>query len=135
MGLYDTVELMEDLPESFLDDGYEMSQEMIRKYLESDIRITDGQERNNAERFCKNASVYDVSGVRIAWGDIAPGDVKGMLGVYYVLSQRRSLFLAERGNGVYPTQLDMDYIKEAAIARIIDGQIQTSRLLIEENYT
>lgn len=92
MGLHDTVQLREDLPNSFENDGFELSLEMITKYLESKIGIKNGQIRNRDKYFCKNGSIFDVTGTKLAWGDITPRDVEQMLGVYYILSEHKSYF-------------------------------------------
>ncbi|PIN81756.1 hypothetical protein COV11_01210 [Candidatus Woesearchaeota archaeon CG10_big_fil_rev_8_21_14_0_10_30_7] len=90
MGLFNTVQFREDLPISFENDGFELTPEMREKYLQSKIRITNGQMRQRDKYFCKNASIFDVTGTKLSWGDIAPRDVTQMLGVYYILSEHKS---------------------------------------------
>ena len=156
MGLYNTVQLREDLPPSFKNDGYELTPEMRAKYLESIIGVTNGQMRGRDEYFCKNGSIFDVTGTKLAWGDIAPRDVTQMLGVYYILSEHKSYwkldeesvkgwnFRSDDSNSRSPFRdslpdfelivFDPKYVKRSAIARIVDGQIQTSRYLIIAHY-
>lgn len=156
MGLYDTVNLREDLPTSFENDGFELTPQMRAKYLESIIGIMNGQTRSRERYFCKNASIFDVTGTKLAWGDIAPADVVNMLGVYYILSEHKSFwkpdeeavkgwkFRSEDPNSRSPFRdllpdfepqiFDITYVKKSAIARILDGQIETSHDLIFKNY-
>ena len=156
MSLYDTVQLREDLPISFENDGYELTQEMVAKYLESIIEVTNGQIRKIDEYFCRNGSIFDVTGTKLAWGDIAPRDVAKMLGVYYILTEHKSYWEpdGEAAKGwtlrsedpnsrspfrdllpdLEPAVFDPRYVKRNAIARIVDGEIQTSRDLIHAHY-
>jgi len=156
MGLYDTVLLRENLPLSFENDEYRLTPEMREKYLKSIIGVKNGQIRGRDEYFCKNASIFDVTGTKLVWGDIAPRDVTKMFGVYYILSQHKSYWKpdeeAVRGwklkgedpNSMSPFRhmlpdfepmiFDPKYVKRNAIARIIDGEIQTSRDLIFTHY-
>ena len=89
MGLEDKIQWKDDL-RSFEDDGYEMTDEMIEKYTKTVITIVNGQTRSRGEYFCKNASIFEVSGIKVAWGDISPKDVESMLWVYYILSEHKS---------------------------------------------
>ena len=154
MGLYDLVKFRTDLSLSFENDGYKLTSEMQKKYKKSKHTIQDGQIKSASQRWCKNVSIFDVSGYKIAWGDIGPKDVKDLLGVYYVLSEHTSFwkpdFKAIKVNGlkdpfscsqfrhlcpaVEPILFDIKYVKKNAIARIIDGKIQTSKNLIFCHY-
>lgn len=156
MGLHDTVQLRTDLPVSFENDGFELSPEMAGKYLESIVDVREGQMRNRDARFCKNASIFDVTGKKIVWGDIAPADVKRMKGVYYILSEHKSFwdpkesavkgwnFRGEDPNSksqfrdslpdFEPNVFDINYVKRNALARIVDGEIQTSEGLIGAHF-
>jgi len=129
MGLYNTVQLREDLPACFEYDNYSLTLEMQAKYLESRMGVIDGQVRERDEYFCKNASIFDLTGKKLAWGDITPQDVAEMRGVYYILSEYRSYWDRHEEADFTP-----EYVKKNAIARIVDGQIQTSRTLIFRNY-
>ena len=124
--------------DTFENDGVELTPDMIEKYRNSTTRVANGQTLRSGEWFCKNASIFDVTGAKIAWGDIAPADVENMLGTYYILSQHRSSSLGselDSAGMVYPNSVDISCVKENAFARIVDGVIQTSSWLIEENYT
>lgn len=156
MGLHDTVKLREDLPTSFKDDEFTLTPEMIEKYKNSKISIQNGQIRSYSRYFCKNGSIFDVTGLKIVWGDIAPEDVKDMLGVYYILSEhksfwkpdetaiKKSYFRRDDPNSKSPFRdllpdfepavFDPSYVKTHAIARIVDGEIQTSKNLICVHY-
>lgn len=156
MGLYDTVELRNDLQISFENDGFEITNEMIEKYRSSKLCIDNGQVLPRQIYFCKNASVFDLTGTKIVWGDIAPEDVKNMMGVYYILTEHTSYWKPpkyavrlEQKNGEDPNSnssfrnilpkkeavaFDMNYIKRNAIARIVDGKIDTSKDLIMLHY-
>jgi len=157
MGLYKTVTLREDLPLSFENDGFELTPEMGEKYKQTRITIQNGQIRSHLEYFCKNASIFDVTGTKIVWGDITPKDVEGMLGVYYILSEHKSFwrpdenavkgwdFRSKDPNSLSPFRellpdfepvvFDIRYVKTNAIARILDGEIQTSEDLISAHYS
>ncbi|MEK6812372.1 MAG: hypothetical protein AABX76_02330 [Nanoarchaeota archaeon] len=158
MSLFDTVLFREDLPKSFRWDWlkFRMDDEMREKYKRSKIGITDGQIRSREQYFCKNASVFDVAGKKIAWGDVAPLDVKMMEGVYYILSEYKSFWhVPEKGTKEWsfrskdpnsksrfqdllpefePTVFKPSYVRRNAIARIVDGEIQTSGRLISRHY-
>ncbi len=156
MGLYNVVQMMDGLPESFENDSYTLDDKMIEKYKNSKIGIVNGQMRGSDERFCKNTSVFDVTGRKLVWGDIAPGDVEGMLGVYYLLSEHKSFWDPDkvavknwgpRSEDPYslspfrnllptfePVIFDIAYVKKNAFARIVDGRIETSKEIISNRY-
>lgn len=156
MGLYNALQLRKDLPFSFEDDGYELTPEMRTKYSKSIIGVKNGQMRRIDECFCKNGSIFDVTGTKLTWGNIAPKDVTQMLGVYYILSEYKSFwkpdeeavkgwnFRSEDPNSrspfrdllpnFEPVVFDPKYVKRNAIARIVDGEIQTSEELISAHY-
>lgn len=160
MGLHDVVKMREDLPNNFrwdwINPKYRLNAKMAEEYKNSVIGVTNGQLRSSEERFCKNASIFDVTGTKIAWGDVAPLDVKLMKGVYYILSEHRSFwhpsenrvkgwsFRKRDPNSRSPFQhllsdfeavvFDPSYVRRNAIARIVDGEIQTSRELIYRNH-
>ena len=156
MGLHDTVEFRDDLPLSFENDGFELTPDMRGKYLESIIGVTNGQMRARDKYFCKNASIFDVTGTKLVWGDVAPKDVEQMLGVYYILSEHKSFWKPEeeavkgwefrskdpKSKSPFidllpdfePVVIDLRYVKKNAIARIVDGKIETSDNLISLHY-
>lgn len=153
MGLYDTVPMKADLPSSFETDGYGLDLEMKLKYQQSKITLRDGQMRDRAQYFCKNASIFDLTGTKLGWGDIAPADVEKMMGVYYILSEMKSYWLvnmlavnsmkdSQDPNSISPFRhllppeainIEISYIKKNAIARIADGKIETNKELILKN--
>jgi hypothetical protein len=99
---------------------------------------------------------FDVTGFRVTWADISPADAKKMCGVYYLLSEhkvdRDKLKIAGRAHQQKETgpispfeeflsewesiyaYIDIEYMKRNAIARIVDGEIQTSRDRFLQNY-
>ena len=112
---------------SFENDGYELTEEMKEKYQKSKIKISNQQLISNDKRFCKNASIFDVTGLKIAWGDIAPEYVNEMFGIYYVLSEYKSLWdFRKMLPNMEPIAIDINYIKKNAIARIVEGKIETN---------
>ncbi len=155
MGLYD-INLRIDLPSSFEHDGLVLTPEIMEKYKRSTITLQNGQILEECTRFCKNASIFDLTGTKIVWGDFGPKDVEEMLGVYYVLSEHKSyLDVPKEAVKVHklhhddpfsqspfrhllppgePYILDIGYIKKNAIARIVNGEIQTNRDLIFLHY-
>ena len=156
MGLFDTVKMNQDITSTFENDGFELTEEMIDKYKKSKITIKNGQIRSRDKYFCKNASIFDVTGMKLVWGDIEPNDVKDMQGVYYILSEHKSFwkidetdvkgwnFRSKDPNSISPFKhllpdfepviLDLKYVKKNSIGRIINGEIQTSKWLIYTNY-
>src|SRR3989338_8260981 len=151
MGLESQIEILSEEqlnPSNIVSDGYVMSDEMLDKYKQSTIESPEGQLLPVGRRYRKNASIFDVRGIKIWWGDICPDDVRRLKGVYYVLSQSNSYmsvpeeaiikwnFLEKKDPNsrsafrhllpVEPTVLDINYVKKKAIARIIDGKMQTS---------
>lgn len=147
--------------EPFFDDGYTLTPEMIGKYKASNETIPHRGAliRERSFRLFKNVSIFDVTGYKVTWADIAPFSVEKMLGVYYLLSEHKSFWNIPkevvkvhkiRGSGENPFEdfspfeeflpkweasyIDVNYMKRAAIARIVDGEIQTSRTLISLNY-
>ena len=78
--------------ESFVDDGYELDSIMLMKYQRTRITMRQGQILPRSRMYCKNASVFDLSGRKIIWGDIGPDDVKQMFGVYYIMSEHASFW-------------------------------------------
>jgi len=146
-----------DLAQDLVHDGYTLTEEMIKKYRESQGAIPIlGAIRPPAVRILKNVSIFDLSGRKITWGDLAAEDVKDMQGVYYVLSEYKSFWNPPDAyvKGYSPTSddpnssspfrdllppfepvvMDIGYIKGNAIARIVDGELQTSRELLIKNY-
>jgi|SRR3989344_8772874 len=156
MGLYDAVQLRNDLPLSFENDGFDLTPEVMEKYKRAEISLLEGQMLAGDTRFCKNGSIFDLTGTKIVWGDFGPKDVERMLGVYYVLTEHTSYWTvpkeAVKVHKLHhedpfslspfrhllppgePYVLDLAYIKKNAIARIVDGDIQTSRDLIYLHY-
>jgi len=142
--------------ESFLDDGYELNEEMLQKYRCSRITMRKGQILSRSRMFCKNVSVFDLSGKKLVWGDIGPDDVKQMFGVYYLMSEHASFWTpvekdvtrwTPRSNDPFsqspyqqflpelePIAFKIETIKRFAVARIVDGKIQSSRELFSRNY-
>lgn len=141
---------------SLEDDDYALNDEMMEKYRRSRITMRQGQILPRSKMFCKNVSIFDVSGRKVTWGDIGPDDVKFMFGVYYLLSEHTS-FLSPITSAVKgwsfrsgdpfsesrcrqflpdfePVQFEIETIKSYAIARIVDGRIQSSRSLFNSNY-
>lgn len=149
-----------DFTEPFLDDGYILTPDMIEQYKSSSNIIPPwGRILPSSSRLLKNVSLFDVTGYRVTWADISPADVEKMYGVFYVLSEhkatKRDLEALERlhqQKGASQTHLlspfegifserdsnyiyvDLEYMKKNAIARIVDGQIQTSRQRFSQNY-
>jgi hypothetical protein len=141
---------------SFVDDGYVIDEEMLQKYRRSRITMRQGQILPRSKMFCKNASIFDVSGRKLVWGDIGLDDVREMYGVYYILTEHTSFWSpAEQDvNGwsrrsddpfsksscrqflpeLEPIQFKIETIKRFAIARIVDCKIQSSRKLYSANY-
>jgi hypothetical protein len=141
---------------SFVDDGYVLDEEMLQKYRRSRIPTRQGQILPRSRMFCKNASVFDVSGRKLIWGDIGPDDVKQMFGVYYIMSEHSSFWnpveedvtrWTPRSDDPFseslsrqflpefePIQFKIETVKSFAVARIVDGQIQSSRKLFSRNY-
>ena len=135
--------------ESFVDDGYVLDDEMLEKYRRARITMCQGQILPRNKMFCKNASVFDVSGRKLVWGDIGGDDVKEMYGVYYILSEHSSFWSpvvqdvndwSRRSDDPFseslcrqflpklePVRFKIETVKRFAIARIIDGKIQSSR--------
>lgn len=141
---------------SFKDDRYILDDEMRARYMRSKITMRPGQILPRSRMFCKNVSIFDVTGRKLIWGDIGPDDVRAMYGVYYVLSEHTS-FWSPIGEDVKgwdfrsedpfsksacrqflpdfePVQFDIESVKTYAIARIVNGEIQSSRLLFDRNY-
>ncbi len=155
MGLCECIEFTQGLPDSFEDDTFSLTNEMQEKYKNSVITIVDGQ-MGTRPYFCKNASIFDVAGRKICWGNIGPNDVKQMKGVYYILSEGSSFWNADpqEVNGYLPLLSDarfpahrrshlpnfepvvfnVSYVKRHAFARIIDGKIQTNKNLVLFKY-
>ena len=141
---------------SFANDGYVLDDEMLEKYRRSRITMRQGQILTRRKMFCKNASVFDVSGRKIVWGDIGQDDVKEMYGVYYILSEHSSFWSpvvqdvkdwSRRSDDplseslcrqflpkLEPVRFKIETVKRFAIARIVDGKIQSSRKLYSTNY-
>lgn len=154
MGLFNTVKFNDDLPENFLNDKYQWNIEMRNKYLESKIKSEPGQILSREKMFCKNASIFDLTGLKIWWGDLCPNDVIYLKGIYYILSEYKSFsnvpkkFIYEIkmnedkfSNSPFrqylplePTILEIKYVKGSAIARINDGKIETNEKLIQNNF-
>jgi hypothetical protein len=142
--------------ESFVTDGYVLDTEMLQKYRRSSITMRQGQILPRNKMFCKNASIFDISGIKIIWGDLGPDDVKNMYGVYYVMSEHSSFWSpvqkdvtmwSPRSDDPFSSSLHRQYlpasepiqwkittVKRYAIARIFDGKIQSSRKLFSSNY-
>ena len=72
MDVFATVPEDESLKDagSFADDGYVLNDEMLEKYRRTRITMRRGQILPRSKMFCKNASIFDVSGRKIIWGDI-----------------------------------------------------------------
>jgi hypothetical protein len=143
---------------SFLNDGYVLDDEMLQKYRRSRITMRQGQILPRSRMFCKNSSVFDVTGRKLIWGDIGPDDVKQMYGVYYILSEHASFWnpvekdvtstrWSRRSDDPFseslcrqflpdfePVQFKVSTVKRFALAWIIDGKIQSSRKLFSSNY-
>jgi len=116
---------------SFENDKYELNEEMKEKYSKSKIKISSQQLIIKDKRFCKNASIFDVTGLKIAWGDIALEYVNEMFGIYYVLSEYKSYWdFRNVLPNMEPIAMNMNYIKKNAIARIVDGKIESNDNLI-----
>lgn len=151
MRIHKEVPMMEDLPHSFVDDGYSLTPEMLEKYNDTKLTMTVGQMRSREEMFSKNTSMFDVTGRKVVWGDIAPRDVADMKGVFYLLSEHRSYWkipkdvvkgecVNEDPNSKSVCRdwlpdfeavvVDIKYVKDNAFARIVDGEIQTSSHLL-----
>jgi hypothetical protein len=118
--------------------------------------MRQGQILPRGRMFCKNASVFDVTGRKLVWGDIGPDDVKEMYGVFYLLSEHSSYWnpverdvitWGPRSDDPFseslfrnllpnfePIQFRIETVKRFAIARIVDGEIQSSRQLFSNNY-
>lgn len=149
-----------DFFDSFVDDGYVLTEEIKEKYRASKEAIPfNGGIWPHFLRLFKNVSIFDVTGLKLTWSDISPMAVEKMLGVYYVLSEYRSFWRIPknavkiyklRGSDPNPfstfsifedllpqgeaTLIDIRYMKSTAIARIVDGEIQTSREIFSRNY-
>jgi len=154
MGLYNTIKFDETLPISFYDDLYEWNLQMRDKYSKSKIKSKLGQILSRDKLFCKNASIFDLIGTKIWWGDLGQKDVEDLKGVYYILSEHKSFWNVPKDvikDAKYnedpfskspfrdylplePILIDIKYIKSNAIARIVDGKIQTSEKLIHRNF-
>ena len=143
---------------SFVDDGYVLDDEMLERYRRSRITIHQGQILPRSRMFCKNASVFDVTGGKLIWGDIGPDDVKQMFGVYYILSEHASFWNPVEKDAtstrwtlrsddpfseslcrqflpdIEPVQFKIETVKRFAVARIVDKKIQSSRELYSGNY-
>ena len=141
---------------SFVDDGFVLDADMLKKYQRSRITMRQGQLLPRNRMFIKNASVFDVSGRKLTWGDIGPADVVEMFGVYYLLSEHTSFWSpVERDVTIWsprsddpfslslcrqllpdlkPIQFQVETIKRFAVGRIVDGKIQSSRELFSRNY-
>jgi len=155
MGLYDTIEFNEELGNSFVNDGYGWDIKMRNNYLESKLISDSGQILPRDEMFCKNASIFDLTGTKIWWGDISSKDVKKLKGIYYILSEHKSFWDVPKNfikdlkmnedkfsNSPFrdmlplePTMIDTDYIKSNAIARINNGKIETNKEIISRHYS
>ena len=146
MGLQDTVKLLENLDDFFID-GFILDKEMKQKY-ELSPRVVLPAVGIDINRFSVNSSIYDVSGNCISIGDINVDSVKKLQGVYYILSgnkinPKQKKFIENKTNYKESPHfnphhedfgLNPKYVKASAIARIIDGEIQTSKKLIQKNY-
>jgi hypothetical protein len=143
---------------SFLNDGYVLDDEMRQKYRRSRITMRQGQILPRSRMFCKNSSVFDVTGRKLIWGDIGPDDVKEMFGVYYILSEHSSFWSPVEKDDIStrwsprsddsfsvslcrqflpdfePVQFKIETVKRFAVARVVDGKIQSSRKLFSSNY-
>ncbi len=139
--------------EPFLNDGYTLNPEIIEQYKSSLSAIPPwGRILPSHSRLFKNVTIFDVTGFRVTWADISPADAEKMCGVYYLLSEhkvdRDKLKIAGREHQQKVTDpsppispfekflsewesiyayIDIEYMKMNAIARIVDGEIQTSR--------
>jgi hypothetical protein len=142
--------------ESFVDDGYTLDDEMIEKYRRTRITMRQGQILPRNKMFCKNASIFDVTGRKLIWGDIGPDDVKEMYGVFYLLSEHSSFWNPAEKDvegwslrsddpfsvsvcrqflpDLEPIQFRIETVKRFAVGRIVDGKIQSSRNLFLRNY-
>lgn len=146
--------------EPFLNDGYTLTAEMVEKYKSSPRSIPPwGRILPSYSRLLKNVTIFDVTGFRVTWADISPDDAEKMCGVYYLLSEHKAdrdkLKVAERGHQQHGTDqslpvspfeeflsewesiyvyIDIEYMKRNAIARIVDGEIHTSRDRFLRNY-
>jgi len=146
--------------EPFLNDGYTLTPEMMEKYKSSPRAMPPwGRILPSHSRLFKNVTIFDVTGFRVTWADISPADAEKMCGVYYLLSEhkvdRDKLKVAEKehpqkGTDTSPpvspfekflsewessyVYIDIEYMKRNAIARIVDGEIQTSRERFLRNY-
>lgn len=127
-----TIRLDEDIS-SFENDEYKFTKEMKKKYLESKIKMSEGQIRYD-DNFFKNTSIFDLAGRKVIWGDIAPEDVDEMKGVYYLLSEYKSFWDFRNSKNKNPDALKVKYIKKNAIARIVDGKIETNDNLINLHF-
>jgi len=146
-----------DYTEPFVNDGYKLTASMIEKYRISQNSFPPrGNLRPWETMLFKNVSIFDVTGAKITWGDIAPEDVEGMLGVYYILSEHISFWDPPKKAVVRfgptsddpnskslfrhwlpqqePMIMDIRYVKDNAIARIVDGVIHTSHELMMLNH-
>lgn len=146
-----------NLPDSFANDGYKWNEEMERKYFESEFSTRPGKilVRPKLKPGLKNVALFDLTGVEIWHGDLEPKNVAKLKGVYYLFSAKRlSGISTERittkkfeDYGIYKSPLieylnlkcpvvikDIEYMKENAFARIVDGEIQTSERLISKKF-
>ena len=143
--------------ESFVNDGYVLDTLMLKKYRRTRITMRQGQILPRSSMFCKNASVFDLSGRKIIWGDIGPDDVKQMVGVYYIMSEHTSFWnpvekdatsWSPRSDDTFsqssyrqflpdvePVQFKITTVKKYAVARIFDGKIQSTRNIFSNNYS
>ena len=147
MRLDNIVELDENIL-SFENDKYldKLTEEMKIEYLKSKIKVNEKTIKRD-ERFCKNACIFDVTGLKIAWGDISLEKLDEMFGVYYLLSQHKSNYNIAKDyflegekflispfikslDILEPIVMDIKYIKKNAIARIVDGKIETNNNII-----
>lgn len=153
----DNVDATHEKP--FTDDGYVLTGEMKAKYQASVHALpSEGGMRGRYKMIFKNVSIFDVSGAKLTWSDLTPEDARGLQGVYYLLSEHKSLWDAPEAENLTtgwdfrskdpnsrspfedylpdfePVRMSIEYVKSNAIARIVDGEIHTSRQLMSMNY-
>lgn len=117
MGLLDTVQLREDIPSTFENDGYKLNADLYRKYKMSRIKIGKDQ-TDEGECLYKGADIFDVRGLRVAHGNVTDSNIDHMLGVYYILPEYTLPSTQNHENILF--------VKRKAVAEIVDGKIQTS---------
>ena len=112
MSLSGAVQVREDHPSTFENDGYELTADLYQKYkLDADLH----QHKNSSNGRKNQVHIFDIRGRRV---DIVFSDLKHTRSLYYALPEDA---LPQTQNYETPRA-----VKRKAFARSVNGEIQTS---------